>query len=396
MKHLSRFVRGLVLLSALIGTAAIASPKQEEPSAGAGPEVGVLVVKVEPQSPAARAGIARGDIILAVDGAEVATIADLQKAVTAKKPGDTVKVTVRHGDAKRTLTAELGERNGRAYLGVYFESTSSAGVQPPIQPGNPPDDGTGAPPRAGDNPRNGPGTQGMPHPMIPGSTGAWILTVAAGSPAENAGLVAGDFVTAVDGVALDAKNDLAMLLNAHKPGDTVVFAVTGADRNTRDVKVTLGENAQDKAKPWLGVEYRMVSRLGDSVPRPDGQRITAGVRVLAVTDDGPAAKAGIARGDLLTTLDGTAVRTAQEIIDAVAKHKPGDTVKVGVVHAAGGGDAEVVVTLAENPQEKAKAFLGVQLGGPGLAPGQGGPNPGKRAPGGAAPGGWGGLGGTDA
>jgi S1-C subfamily serine protease len=396
MKHASRFVRGLVLLSALIGVAAFASPKQEEQAAGAGPEVGVLVVKVEPKSPAARAGIARGDIILAVDGADVATIADVQKAVTAKKPGDTVKVTVRHGDAKRTLTAELGELNGRAYLGLYFEPTSSAGVQPPMQPGNPPDSGTGATPQPGENPRNGPGMQNMPQPMMPVSPGAWILTVAAGSPAEKAGLAAGDLVTAVDGAALDAKNDLATLLNAHKPGDTVIFTVTGADRNTRDVKVTLGENAQDKAKPWLGVEYRMVSRLGDLVPRPDGQGILAGVRVMAVTNDSPAANAGIARGDLLTTIDGTAVRTAQEAIDAVAKHKPGDTVKVGVVHAADGSGAEVVVTLAENPQDKAKAFLGVQLGGPGMAPGQGGPNPGKRAPGGKAPGGWGRLDGTDA
>ncbi len=188
MKHASRFVRGLVLFSALIGAAAFAGPKQEEQAADAGPEVGILVVKVEPQSPAARAGIARGDIILAVDGAEVATIVDVQRAVTAKKPGDTVKVTVRHGDAKRTLTAELGELNGRSYLGVYFESTSVAGVQPPMQPGNPPDAGPGVTPQPGDDPRGGPGMRNMPRPMIPGSTGAWILTVTAGSPAEKAGL----------------------------------------------------------------------------------------------------------------------------------------------------------------------------------------------------------------
>ena len=267
------------------------------------------------RAPRPAPGIARGDIILAVDGVEVATVVDVQKAVTAREPGDTVKVTVRHGDAKRTLTAELGELNGRAYLGVYFESTSSAGVQPPMQPGNPPDAGTGTTPLPEGNPRNGPGMQNMPRLAIPDSTGAWILTVAAGSPAEKAGLAAGDLVTAVDGVALDAKNDLATLLNAHKPGDTVTFAVTGADRNTRDVKVTLGENAQDKAKPWLGVEYRMVSRLADDLPQPYGQRLMAGIRVVDVTVDSPAAKAGIARGDLLTSIDGTAVRTAQEIID---------------------------------------------------------------------------------
>ncbi|MCX7029920.1 MAG: PDZ domain-containing protein [Spirochaetes bacterium] len=373
MKHASRFVRGLVLFSALIGVAAFAAPKQEEPAARSSPDAGVLVVKVEPQSPAAAAGIARGDIILAVDGADVATVAEVQKAVTSKKPGDKVKVTVRHGDAKRTLTAELGELNGRAYLGVYFESTSSAGVQPPIQPG----------------------MQNVPRPMIPGRAGAWIVAVIAGSPAEKAGLAAGDLVTTVDGVAVDAKNDLAAILNAHKPGDTVVLAVTGADGAARDVTVSLGENAQDKAKPWLGVEYRMVSRLADNVPRPDGLPIMAGVRVMAVANDSPAAKAGIARGDLLTTVDGTAVRTAQEVIDAVAQHKPGDTLKVGVVHAADSSDAEVVVTLAESPQDKAKAFLGVQLGGPGMLPGPGNRNPGNRTPGGRPPGSRNGLGGTD-
>jgi serine protease Do len=238
-------------------------------------------------------------------------------------------------------------------------------------------------------------------PMIPRSTGAWIVTVIAGSPAEKAGLTVGDLVTAVDGAALDAKSDLATVINAHKPGDTVVFAVIGADRNTRDVTVTLGENAQDKAKPWLGVEYQMVSRLADNAPWSGKLPNLVGVRVMAVTDDGPAAKAGIAQGDLLTTIDGTAVRTVQEIIAAVGKHKPGDTMKVGVVHAADGSDAEVVVTLAENPQDKAQAFLGVRLGGFGMlrGPGGGNPgnrNPGNRNPGNRPPGGQSGLGGTDA
>jgi S1-C subfamily serine protease len=389
MKHASRFVRGLVLLSALIGAAAFASPKQEEPAAIS--DAGVLVVKVEPQSPAAAAGIARGDIILAVDGADVATVAEVQEAVTSKKPGDEVKVTVRHGDAKRTLTAELGELNGRAYLGVYFEATSSAAVQPPVRP----DAGTGVMPPSGNGPGNGPDTRNMPRLAVPGSTAAWIVTVIAESPAEKAGLAPGDLVTAVDGVAFDAKNDLAALLNAHKPGDTVVLAVLGEDGAARDVTVSLGENAQDKAKPWLGVEYRMASRLADKVPWSDRMQMMAGVRVTAVTADGPAAKAGIAQGDLLTTVDGTAVRTAQQIIGEVGKHKPGDTMKVNVVRAADGSNAEVVVTLAENPQDKAKAFLGVQLGGPGMVPGQGGRSPGNRGPGGMIPGGRGGFRGTD-
>jgi S1-C subfamily serine protease len=386
MKHASRFVRGLALLVALVGTAAFASSKQEEPAADL--DTGVLVVRVEPRSPAALAGIVRGDIILAVDGVDAATVADIQKAVTSKRPGDKVKVTVQHGEAKRTLTAELGELNGRAYLGVYFESGSSTAAVPQAVP----DAGSDATPPA----RSGrPDAQTMPRLQMPVATGAWIVSVAAASPAAKAGIAVGDLVTAVDGTAVDAKNDLATLLNTRKPGDTVVLAVTGADRSTRDVKVTLGENAQDATKPMLGVQYRAVSRLADNLPS-DRMQTAAGVRVVAVTDGGPAAKAGIARGDLLTSIDGTDVRTAQQVIDAVGKHKPGDEVKIGVVRAADGAASEAAVTLAENPQDATKAFLGVQLGSFGVIPGHGGQGPGGRTPRGTVPGVRGGLGGTDA
>ncbi len=115
-------------------------------------------------------------------------------------------------------------------------------------------------------------------------------------------------------------------------------------------------------------------------------QIATGVRVVSVTDGGPAAKAGIARGDLLTSIDGTAVQTAQQVIDAVGNHKPGDTVKIGVVHAADGAASEAAVTLAENPQDAAKAFLGVQLGSFGVSPrsGRAGsrrPHPPRHGPG---------------
>jgi PDZ domain-containing secreted protein len=125
-------------------------------------------------------------------------------------------------------------------------------------------------------------------------------------------------------------------------------------------------------------------------------QIATGVRVVSVTDGGPAAKAGIARGDLLTSIDGTAVQTAQQVIDAVGNHKPGDAVKIGVVHAADGAASEAAVTLAENPQDASRAFLGVQLGSFGANPGQGGRGPGGRTPRGTVPGSRNSYSGTDA
>jgi S1-C subfamily serine protease len=397
-KRASRFLRGLVLFSALIGAAGFAGPKQEEPTPGTGSDTGVLVVKVEPGSPAARSGIARGDIILAIDGADVATAAEMLKVLAPMRPGDKVKVTVRHGDAKRTLTAELGESNGRADLGVYFEPPAAAGATP--RPDERPAPDARPAPRPAPDTRPGPGTHPMPRanplPRILARAGAQITGVTTGSPADKAGLERGDVITAVDGTILERDDNLAEMIGAHKPGDTITIEVLGTDRDSREVTVALGKNPQDASQAWLGVQYRMAFRIEGTTPWTGRLPITLGVRVTGVTEGGPAAKAGIERGDLLTSIDGMAVWTAREVLVAIGSRKPGNTVTVHVARAADGSEADFEVTLAEDPADRAKSFLGVQLGGPWLAPGwPGGQGFDDRAPkghggdvpGGAAPGG---------
>jgi serine protease Do len=64
--------------------------------------------------------------------------------------------------------------------------------------------------------------------------------VFAGSPAEAAGLEAGDIIVAIDGEQLKADSDLSTLILPHAPGDTITLRVL-RDNSTRDVDVTLGE-----------------------------------------------------------------------------------------------------------------------------------------------------------
>jgi S1-C subfamily serine protease len=64
--------------------------------------------------------------------------------------------------------------------------------------------------------------------------------VFAGSPAENAGLQAGDIIVAIDGEQLKADSDLSTMILPHAPGDTITLRVL-RDNSTRDVDVTLGE-----------------------------------------------------------------------------------------------------------------------------------------------------------
>jgi PDZ domain len=53
---------------------------------------GVRIDSVQPNSPAARAGLAEGEIIVQVDGVEIHTPADLVKLVRSRKPGDTIRL----------------------------------------------------------------------------------------------------------------------------------------------------------------------------------------------------------------------------------------------------------------------------------------------------------------
>ena len=68
--------------------------------------------------------------------------------------------------------------------------------------------------------------------------GAGITQVVPGSPAANAGLQAGDVVTAVDGNAVQSADDLASALRAHKPGDSVRLQVE-RQGSQATVRVTL-------------------------------------------------------------------------------------------------------------------------------------------------------------
>ncbi len=71
------------------------------------------------------------------------------------------------------------------------------------------------------------------------SGGAEIIGVESGSPAESAGLAAGDLISAVDGTTVEMPSDLVTALGEHQAGDTVVLTVTGTDGRSGQIKVTL-------------------------------------------------------------------------------------------------------------------------------------------------------------
>ena len=70
---------------------------------------GAIIAAVEPGSPADRAGLRRGDVVIAIDGAEVRSATQVRNHVGLKRVGDPVTLTVERNGARDTLTARIEE-----------------------------------------------------------------------------------------------------------------------------------------------------------------------------------------------------------------------------------------------------------------------------------------------
>ncbi len=99
------------------GYLGISSQPVELPPAqrgGQAQERGLLIVRVEPNSPAARAGLLLGDVLVSIDGKPVADTDDLQAHLAGDRVGATVAVDVIRGGTPQTLSLTIGQRGSYA------------------------------------------------------------------------------------------------------------------------------------------------------------------------------------------------------------------------------------------------------------------------------------------
>jgi S1-C subfamily serine protease len=75
-----------------------------------GGQDGAVVQEVTPDSPAARAGLQAGDVVVSIDGKAVQDRSELVAAIRGHKPGDKVTLGVVRGGNETTITATLTQR----------------------------------------------------------------------------------------------------------------------------------------------------------------------------------------------------------------------------------------------------------------------------------------------
>ncbi|MEU7631526.1 trypsin-like peptidase domain-containing protein [Nocardia sp. NPDC049220] len=94
------------------------------------------------------------------------------------------------------------------------------------------------------------------------------------------------------------------------------------------------------------------AQLGVSVARQqDPAQTVSGAKVRDITSDGPAARAGLPSGVVVTRLDDRPIDSGDALVAAVRSHQPGDKVKVTYTDEQGNNAKTVEVTLSGAPAE---------------------------------------------
>jgi Do/DeqQ family serine protease len=160
--------------------------------------------------------------------------------------------------------------------------------------------------------------------------GVLVNSVRPGSAAERAGVRQGDVITAIDGTATNETNAFRNRIASMAPGTEVTLTVL-RNNSEQKVRAVLGEfapetakkeensnpapNAEGGGKLGIGV-VPLTPEVAEQLNLPPG---TQGVVVDSVEPAGPAAAAGIRRGDVIQEVNRQAVRAPADLRAAIEK-----------------------------------------------------------------------------
>jgi serine protease Do len=161
------------------------------------------------------------------------------------------------------------------------------------------------------------------------AAGALVDEAKPDTPATQAGLRAGDVITAVNGNAIKDSRALARQVSTMAPGNSVKLDIL-RNGESKTITVTLAtmpneprkqanagepENGSARLEPHLGLSVAPASDVAGA-----GNH---GVVVTAVDPDGPAAEHGLQTGDVILDVGGKSVGTAADLRNALSEAKSG-------------------------------------------------------------------------
>ena len=232
--------------------------------------MGAKIITVDRDAPAWSAGLRRGDIVIDFNGEPVDGLEDLRKRLRACPEGETVTLRVRHDGSEQTVAVTLGDEQAIAEKALQRRVGPIADTPFPQEgfrstaqnaPDGEQDFVTPAPAPA---PATAPtaSSRGMASTLldaliptsyftglevdpitsqladyfgIPGHRGLLVMSVSLRSPADAAGLTAGDVILSAEGKPVASRTALARAVRASK-GNPMALVV---QRNRRQMTLSL-------------------------------------------------------------------------------------------------------------------------------------------------------------
>jgi len=158
-------------------------------------------------------------------------------------------------------------------------------------------------------------------------SGALVRGVEAGSPADKAGIEAGDIIVRFDGKTIERHSDLPRLVGSIKPGsrsNVTVFRRGG----TKDLSITVAEVESDEVarkapdkeeKPAASAAAQALGLTVSELPEAQKKelKVKGGVKVDAVGE--AAQRAGVREGDIITAIANFEVNNMKDFESALSR-----------------------------------------------------------------------------
>jgi len=176
-------------------------------------------------------------------------------------------------------------------------------------------------------------------------SGVEIVSVVPDSPAARGGIKSGDIILEADGCRITSAVDLIEMLRDMEAERSLMLKVSRGGW-LKEIKLT---DRQAPAKKWLGLKV---------VDQPPYEEPGHGARIKAVTRGGPADKAGLRIGDVITYSEGHKIWRAKDFVPLVRSLPSGEVLSLTVVRQ--GWERDIVVTPGARPQTRKEEFASVK------------------------------------
>jgi serine protease Do len=184
---------------------------------------GALIAGVQADTPAARAGLEPGDVIISVNGQAVTNPRDLAIEIAAVQPDDEAKLQVLHEGESRTVALKVGQLPNEQVAANEHARDSKERIGVALAPLSP--------------------DLGNQLNVPDGTRGVVVRNVEPGSPADQAGLEAGDVIVGVGAKKVTSPSEAASAIRGAAKDHAVALRII---RNGEPafVAVNLGQSSE--------------------------------------------------------------------------------------------------------------------------------------------------------